>query len=151
MASYIPIRKAREITWNMNIPISLSAICRKTGIEMLFSKEMNAIGACYFNCGGRRLIIVNDNTRRERQRFSIAHEIGHFILGHGPLAFNLVKTDEDRFPSQEVQANAFAAELLMPKPYLQHYGYLTPSQIAQICDVSLGAATIRAREFGWLT
>lgn len=71
------------------------------------------------------LIGYNKKHGESRQRFTIAHEIGHFVLGHGRdgLFIDTSKqsvilnrdskssTGEER---QEVEANAFAAALLMP-------------------------------------
>ncbi len=50
-----------------------------------------------------------------RQRFSVAHELGHLHMGHvhGKSSIDLNSGDYD-----EVEANAFAAELLMPRTFL---------------------------------
>ena len=55
--------------------------------------------------GGRYLVLYNDRTECEgRRSFTLAHEIGHVLLGH-------VGEDEER---EEREANAFAASLLAP-------------------------------------
>lgn len=69
----------------------------------------------------RKIIIVNDNVSKGRVRFSIAHELGHYFLRHGPVALNMLNC-KDRPTHQEVDANAFASELLMSKPLLNKYG-----------------------------
>lgn len=70
---------------------------------------------------GQPVIVLNNNTLPVRQRFTIAHEIGHFILhANEPLHIdtqvyfrsNSVALVPD---FKEVEANRFAAELLMPK------------------------------------
>ncbi|HET6629147.1 MAG TPA: ImmA/IrrE family metallo-endopeptidase [Woeseiaceae bacterium] len=71
---------------------------------------------------------VNRRHHRVRQRFSIAHEIGHFKL-HADAAENLfidkeyVLFRDDRASRgeirHEIQANMFAASLLMPAPLLR--------------------------------
>jgi Zn-dependent peptidase ImmA (M78 family) len=72
---------------------------------------------------GKRIIIgVNTRTSLRRQRFTIAHEIGHLLLHDGkPIIIDhAVRVDwrDDRSSlatdDQEIEANAFAAELLMP-------------------------------------
>ena len=148
MNDFTCVRLARQMTWSMSLPISLTRICQNHAIKLRYS-DMLGIAACYLDIHGERMIIVNDNERRGRQRFSLAHEFGHFVLGHGPLAFNMIGQSR-RPPYQETQANSFAAELLMPKPHLQRYGCLQPREIAEMCDVSLEAAKIRAKEMGWL-
>lgn len=139
---------ARRLLQNFStLPISVEAICSRFGIQLYFT-NLEKYNAYYMTRGRQRIIVVNDKLIKSRQRFSIAHEFGHAYLNHGPLAFN---SDELtlRPRRQEAQANCFAAELLMPKPHLASYGYLTPKQIAEICDVSLHAAAIRAEQLGW--
>lgn len=48
------------------------------------------------------VIFINIRQPKDRYRFSLAHELGHLIMHQTPS------------PEQEIQANAFAAELLMP-------------------------------------
>ena len=69
----------------------------------------------------RKIIIVNDNVPKGRVRFSVAHELGHYFLKHGPVALSILNY-RPRPTYQEVDANAFASELLMPKPMLNTYG-----------------------------
>lgn len=66
------------------------------------------------------IIAVKRNIReRGRKRFTICHEIGHFILpGHG-ITNCICKSDDveswrKSLPEQEIAANRFAAELLLP-------------------------------------
>lgn len=73
---------------------------------------------------GKRIIIgINTRTSRKRQRFSVAHELGHVLLH--PLSQLIVdhavridwRDDVSALgtDAQEIQANAFGAALLMPK------------------------------------
>ena len=66
---------------------------------------------------GRALIGVNCGEANVRQRFTIAHELGHFFLHPRKAAFvdyRDKKSGISRTP-RERQANAFAAALLMPR------------------------------------
>lgn len=62
-------------------------------------------------------ILVNGKHVEGRQRFTIAHEIAHFILHRNEVGNGIV---EDAFyrsslsSAQEVEANKLAAEILMP-------------------------------------
>lgn len=63
-------------------------------------------------------ISVNQFEPEYRQRFTIAHELGHIILGHKGISYRFsdvskYKNTIDRM--NEVAANKFAAELIMPK------------------------------------
>lgn len=61
---------------------------------------------------GQYYIFVNGSDAPARQRFTVAHELGHWALEHGPRLDNddsLASTDP-----QERDANRFASEFLMP-------------------------------------
>ena len=68
-------------------------------------------------CVGGELLWVNGNQYAPRQRFTLAHEFGHAWIGHdGRLEPDTVETLSGRTTNPyEVQANAFAAEFLVPK------------------------------------
>lgn len=60
-------------------------------------------GFCQHSCDGLPpLVFINSNQPKDRYRFSLAHEIGHLICHQTP------------HPEQEIEANRFASELLMP-------------------------------------
>lgn len=64
------------------------------------------------------VIFVDSKEPAVRQRFTAAHEIGHYLLHrgsiHGKIEDNYLLRAEGMSNQQEVEANAFAAELLMP-------------------------------------
>jgi len=65
------------------------------------------------------VIFVNSNEPKVRQRFSAAHEIGHFVH-HRNLIGDKIEEDyllraEGLSNWQETEANKFAADLLMPR------------------------------------
>lgn len=69
-----------------------------------------------------RVIRVNKSEIEYRQRFTIAHELGHIILGHEGISFR--DASYERYEGliermNEVTANSFAAELLMPETLLR--------------------------------
>jgi hypothetical protein len=66
---------------------------------------------------------VNGREFAPRRRFTLAHEFGHFWIGHdGRLEVDSFATLSGRTSNPlEVQANAFAAELLMPKAGLDRF------------------------------
>jgi Zn-dependent peptidase ImmA (M78 family) len=62
---------------------------------------------------GVPLIMVNSSTHPVRARFTLAHEYGHHRLGHGAAVDRVV--DPRSGDRGEVDANRFAAELLLPR------------------------------------
>lgn len=74
----------------------------------------------------RWIIVVNKKHKLQRQRFTIAHELGHLLM-HGYTTPHADGEQRIRFrdgnsslgtESEEVEANQFAAELLMPAALL---------------------------------
>lgn len=144
---YVKI-EARRLLARCNVqkpPISLSEICGHLDI-VLAEHTLGSRDAALMNSQltDTVLIMVNPNKIRHRQRFSIAHEIGHYVLEHPSVAFSggdgYMQT-----PEEERQADVFAAELLMPERFLLHcwaIGKLDTKNVSQIFDVSKQAATI---------
>ena len=93
------------------------------------------------------------------QRFSIAHELGHYLLpGHHEnlLPGDGVHESRTGFVSgnkYEREADHFAAGLLMPRGLFikeidkRSFGFDTIDEIADICKTSLTATAIRYTEF----
>ncbi|RJQ32230.1 MAG: ImmA/IrrE family metallo-endopeptidase [Actinobacteria bacterium] len=78
----------------------------------------------------------NQSQHRHRQRFTVAHELGHFLLGHTSKERPL---DLESKVPDEVEANQFAAELLMPLALLKsdiNGGQKQPKMLAKKYDVS---------------
>ena len=96
------------------------------------------------NCSGKVKIIENQpyiffdaNDIPVRQRFSIMHELGHYLLGH---------LDNGEITSEnEEAADRFAADVLMPACVLWRLNLHTAQEIADLCNVSMQAAKIRAK------
>jgi Zn-dependent peptidase ImmA (M78 family) len=64
--------------------------------------------------GGRAFAFVHGGQPVVRQRFTLAHEAGHHVLGHGPGLDSPQTIFTRTFDPLEAQANAFAAELIAP-------------------------------------
>ena len=101
-----------------------------------------------------------------RRRFSIAHEFGHFILHNHPGIhidkgfFFRNKISEEVNNPNEIEANRFAAELLMPKNFivqaLQNYSKNffeddIIERLARDFKVSKAAMGFRLQNLGYLT
>ena len=69
----------------------------------------------------QRLIVVNSKEPIVRQRFSIAHEIGHWVLHTRTRNGQIVFISTIRQDRIEAEANAFAGAILMPKKLLYEY------------------------------
>lgn len=114
------------------------------------------------------VIGVNAKHHPNRQRFTVAHELGHYFLHReegrvfvdaAPVFFrDGASAEGDDW--QEVEANAFAAELLMPKDMLvaevrdapvDAFDDLALRRLAARFGVSVQALTIRLTRLGLIS
>lgn len=94
-------------------------------------------------------IFVNQNHSHVRRRFTIAHEIGHYVLHEAQIGDGIF--DDAMYRSGlsnaiEAQANRMAADILMPRSLLDRYVKVNgndPSVLAGAFDVSEQAMKIR--------
>ncbi len=101
-----------------------------------FRKNIDGIN---FNDNGVIVIAYNNAKHKHRQRFTIAHELGHILLRHtkGYGIFHLESKDIN-----EKEANIFAAELLIPPRMLKNdinKRIKDPKILAQRYEVSIEA------------
>ena len=68
------------------------------------------------------LLFVNGAQWIARQRFTLAHEFGHFRMGHETVVDRQVAISGHLRDPNEVCANAFAAEFLMPRAAIGRWG-----------------------------
>jgi len=107
-------------------PVPVIELAEKLGAKI--KKEAfvgkGDVSGMLFRDGSHAIIGVNANHARTRQRFTIAHEIGHLLLHEGKevhldrnFAIRVIlrdSTSSDASRKEEIEANRFAAELLMP-------------------------------------
>lgn len=105
-----------------------------------------------FSFNGQDFIVVDPRKRNlAGQRFTLAHELGHILLGHGNSDTEWeVGEGAPAEDCREVEANQFASKLLLPKQLFKRDMRGLPTTFAAIgelagrYDVSLTAAAIRS-------
>ena len=109
--------------------VDLAKICSNLSVDLQYTnrevRDGNGdliLGSANFD---RKSILVNSHDNKQRERFTIAHEIGHFCLQHDQYLRSetilerdlLINTENEcsfNYERLEFQANAFASELLLP-------------------------------------
>lgn len=82
-----------------------------------FPASIGSDDATLVSLENKYLIIYNNKHIKTRQRFSIIHEFGHFILNH-----NLdLKSKDSEYAKQEIETNFFTAQLLMPDQLINEF------------------------------
>lgn len=120
LASHIIRRRPQDV----GPPVLVERIANALGISEINRVDTDSYEGMLITDSAKSagIIAVRERSRRERQRFTIAHEIGHFVIPtHGRNAqcsLQQLQTKADTGGSKEAQANAFAACLLMPESLL---------------------------------
>jgi Zn-dependent peptidase ImmA (M78 family) len=118
-----------------SFPVDLKAIAEYLGLQIIEDKQLeDDVSGMLVIKDDTGFIVVNRGHHENRKRFTIAHEIGHFILhkskqkifmegskklfegnNNNLQVFPRNKEASEGIYRNEIEANAFAAELLMPK------------------------------------
>ena len=108
-------------------PIRLSAIAHALGVKVIATAMPSGISGEIrpdADNPGQYIIRVNKNDSSRRQRFTVAHELGHFLLHRAQIGDGI--TDDVLYRSElsdrrEAQANRIAADLLMPQQLVDEW------------------------------
>jgi len=133
----------------------LPDVVREIGLEVIYQLAESYEGALLRIKGiPRGYVVINARIREEsRRRFTLAHEIGHFLLPwqqelSSPCAKEKIESWDDDLYRPELEANQFAAEILMPRESIGPYLRVEPTMgsvesIADTCGTSLTASAFR--------
>lgn len=109
--------------------IPVESLARTKGLLLVEQAMDTDVSGALISLGTHRYgIAVNAAHPSVRKRFTVAHELAHFMLGHVPednhldWGFTVIRRDgksSDASDLQEIEANFFAASLLMPKSMLR--------------------------------
>jgi Zn-dependent peptidase ImmA (M78 family) len=118
---------------NLPIPVPIEDLCKELDISDIRPLDTQGFEGGIITDTERNegVILVNTASHYYRRRFTIGHELGHFLIPtHMPNAegrflcsredMNLLSANEsDRRAEMEVEANRFASLLLIPPPALR--------------------------------
>lgn len=119
--------RIHELAPDLPLDFDIKALCRQLDIHQIKEIDTSAYEAAIimdeYKADGS--ILLARSSSAKRKRFSIGHELGHFLLpthlphsggfscSHGDLKSQDAKS-KDRQARVEAEANRFAAHLLMP-------------------------------------
>ncbi|PRX57524.1 ImmA/IrrE family metallo-endopeptidase [Flagellimonas meridianipacifica] len=115
---------------NITVPseINVNKIAKHLGVDVKAVDMDYEISGLFVIKNSKPHIRYNKNESQKRQRFTIAHELGHFVLHRESKPLFVDKSKKIMYRDgdsttgefrQEREANAFAASLLMPKEFIQ--------------------------------
>ena len=138
--------RIHELAPSMPLAVPIEQLCGQLDIGSITQIETSAFEAALVmdEFKARGSILLAANRMPERQRYSLGHELGHFLIpSHRPSVdhpfqcsladFHLLdERDRDRHRRVEAEANRFAAHLLMPPARVRQLIRQTASSLESI-------------------
>lgn len=143
-----PREQASKVLKQLNvrgIPIPVEDIALKLGAKLSYEpfEGKDEISGVLFRDGDTVVIGINSAHPNTRQRFTIAHEIGHLVLHKGAIfvdktvRLNRNSLSSMAIDSKEIEANQFAAELLMPAELVTEEARKRLKKTGRLSELSL--------------
>lgn len=130
------------------VPVDVERLASDLGLNIHYAfLDSNISGMLECVGDDQYRITVNASDPRSRQRFTVAHEIGHYLKHRHLIGDGL---DDDRAyrstaagkyhntaigPKQETEANKLAASILMPQDSIDEYVRMHGKQVKKLADI----------------
>lgn len=151
-------RDAYNVNGKMRLPVDVFQIAERLGIRVEPTPLPKNVAGFIIKEANEETptIYVNEKDGPQRQRFTVAHELGHFITHREDAEIAYVDNRDELASSGtdplERRCNAFAAELLMPEALVERYwaeGWRFEEMRSRF-DVSKAAMLTRLKHFGFI-
>jgi Zn-dependent peptidase ImmA (M78 family) len=166
------VQLGKQFTADESAPVDVYQIARALGLRVVSANLGEDVSGLLITNEEGSIVCLQKSDVASRKRFTLAHEIAHHVLGHQFVSGEHVHVDRGNYISQrgvrastgldprEIEANQFAATLLMPPQLLRaevaRIAGKQPlldshvSQLANLFEVSDQAMTIRLSTLGLL-
>lgn len=115
--------------YDLGFPTNIEKLVEAIGAEVRsFGDDSDKLSGFAFHQNGQKIIGINSTESPQRQRFTIAHELGHLFLHRDKkinydrvMGFMMFRDEHSSNGTDrsEIEANTFAAELLMPSSQIR--------------------------------
>jgi len=147
------------LKYQNSFPIKLGAIAKEFGITVKKSTLKPGISGQIKETDGSVIIKINRHDSEGRQRFTLAHELAHFLLHKHALQDGIEDTILFRSSLSnqlEVEANRLAADIVMPFSLIDDITFAPQTRlevraehIASVAKLSIPAIEIRLGKKGY--
>lgn len=149
--NYSAYKKARDYAWAIlkiektsALPVPIVDICHKFGVVVKYFKPNHGEKGMIMNLFGVPHIFVSPKLSEEERRYIIAHELGHFLLGHlKHFEFLMYYEYQVGKYTFEDQASTFATRLLSPACVLNSCNVRSWQDIERLCKLPRKIAKLR--------
>lgn len=150
-------------TYKNIFPFKIVEFINELGIKVIAAEMPSYVSGAIRKEEDKYVIYINDSHSITRQRFTLAHELGHFFNDKNYLESNeiidplkqsqhkiLLRIDtlpiDPVMKEMDIKANQFAADILMPEEkFIEVWNKkTTPEEVAKFFKVSVEATKIRA-------
>jgi len=113
-----------KLHWDQSVPVNLARIARRMGVTVRLSDTLQACAQLDISLQNQARITLGKQQSVVRQRYGVAHALGHVALHHlRPGHQRLIDVREnfgvDAYQRSETEANQFALALLIPSNVLR--------------------------------
>ncbi len=136
--------------------LQIEAFAHRLGIRLAEARLEGASAQLVVGQRGAQILLSDRLTDPGDRRWSIAHEVGHYVLGHtAPAVAELCVPHPHHHDAEEDAANGFASAVLMPPAVVAAFcdrfpmTLDVPMQLAAICGVPWLASALRIVESSW--
>lgn len=110
------------LRYQASIPVKLSQLAKELGLKVVASTLSPGISGEIRPSPNGYVINVNRHDSSRRQRFTVAHEIAHYLLHRSQIGNGI--SDDVLYRSslsdwREAEANRLAAEILLPRAAIE--------------------------------
>lgn len=157
---YAKYKNVRNASWQAfidfgidKLPVSVNAIAKMLDIKVIKNSDIHELEkgerGVTMEVNGKWYIVFNDNEPVLVCRFTVAHELGHILLGHTMYQKKKYRTFAFR-DEEEQEADMFAVRLLAPACVLHELQIFKVDEIAKLCNISITSAGFRAERIALL-
>ena len=136
----------------LNVPVRVETLAKMWGVISIEHQPISSAGMLLPGRKGYK-IILNERQSKRRQRFSLAHELGHLLLQKrgisGSIASAKYRSSDEGDVAEEQLCDQIAAEILMPRMAFYEDGWMegwslkSLRTLADKYDTSFEATAIR--------
>lgn len=152
----ISVQKILDVYWDGYLPVDIKTIAQRLGVECVSESSCSYNGRFQVTETGMPTISYSLSDSTIRQRFAIAHSLGHYVLNHGSVFVDCVDNYSSKVMNvDETAANNFALQILIPSTILEYVisdtKDVTISNLSSKFMVSEVAMHTRLKQLGWLS
>lgn len=157
--SLAPQQQEIILKHQVSFPIKVGAIAKEFGIIVKRSTLKPGISGTIKETDGEVLIKINRHESEKRQRFTLAHEIAHFLLHRDKIGDGIEDTMLFRSAlsnALEAEANRLAADIIMPFSLINKISFSKEDRfeerveyLAELANLSTPAIEVRLGKKGF--